>query len=269
MSRKIFFADLDGTLLNDQKEITPLTRAALDDFAAAGNYLVINTGRALDSAKMIREEYDLHYPHMFLAGCMGAEIYSCDEQKVVFRQGVDLGDVGTIAQMAKRLGVYLQTYTDTHIISPGACEQQAFYCRAVHTPVLFFPDIRDGLTEDPPKLIAIELEDREKLEGLKEEIAETFGEKYRMLYSNPRFLEVFSSRVNKGTAVIQICSYLDIPVKDTISAGDQENDIDMIVEAGTGIGMCNGIPKVRECADIVTEADNNHDGLAPILRSLT
>ena len=268
MSRKIFFADLDGTLLNDKKEITPKTRAALDDFVAAGNYFVVNTGRALDSAKAVREQYDLYYPHMFLAGCMGAEIYSCDEQRVVFRQGVDLADVRTIAQMAIRRNIYLQTYTDTHIISPGEHPSLEYYCRAVHTPVLIFPDIREGLTEDPPKLIAVELEDYTKLQGLREEITEAFGEKYRMLRSNPRFLEVFSAKVNKGTAIAQICSYLDIPVEDSISAGDEENDIDMIKAAGVGIGMCNGIQAVRDCADIITETDNNNDGLAPILRRL-
>ena len=54
--KKIFFADLDGSLLNSEKKITPATKQALDAFMAAGNYFVICTGRAIESAAAVKKD---------------------------------------------------------------------------------------------------------------------------------------------------------------------------------------------------------------------
>ena len=57
-------------------------------------------------------------------------------------------------------------------------------------------------------------------------------------------------------------------MENTLAAGDEENDISMIEEAGVGIAMINGTDRIKELADIVTEEDNTRDGLAEVLNRL-
>lgn len=59
MNRKILFTDLDGTLLNDKKEITPENQAAIDDALEKSHVVVISTGRPLASARIQAERLGL------------------------------------------------------------------------------------------------------------------------------------------------------------------------------------------------------------------
>ena len=82
------------------------------------------------------------------------------------------------------------------------------------------------------------------------------------LFSNPMYLEVISNEAGKGNALKWLCNYLNIPISSSYAAGDQFNDVSMIEAAGTGIAMLNGDPAIFEFADVLSEFDNNHDGLS-------
>ena len=71
---KIFFFDLDGTLLNSKKEITPLTRNALKEFTKQGNHFCISTGRSLLSAKNIYKKLNLDLKGSYLIGFNSSQI---------------------------------------------------------------------------------------------------------------------------------------------------------------------------------------------------
>ena len=72
--------------------------------------------------------------------------------------------------------------------------------------------------------------------------------------------------MNKGIAVHKMAELLDCSIEDTIAIGDEANDIPMIREAGIGAAMCNGLAEAKDAADYVTEADNNHNGVAEVIR---
>jgi Cof subfamily protein (haloacid dehalogenase superfamily) len=264
-TKKIFFADLDGTLLNSQKIITPLTRKALDNFVAAGNYFAINTGRGLDSAKAVRNELGLDYNRMFLVAFNGAEIYDCDKAVDIYRTGLSLDLVPEIFTIAKKYGIHCQTYRDDAIITADNGEAMQFYNRVIHTPIVITDDFVKELPEEPCKILAIELHDLEALEAFKLEIMAQFGDRVNTIYSHPTYLEIIPIEAGKGTAIGKLCDILGIDVKDSISAGDEQNDISMIEAAGTGIAMANATDIVKASADIVTQLDNDHDGLAEYL----
>ena len=119
------------------------------------------------------------------------------------------------------------------------------------------------------KCIAIELEDKEKLEAFRTSLLPWAKEEgITMLYSNPYYLELFPSASGKGAAVKKLCEMLGINPLLSIAAGDAENDISMIQAAGMGIAMINGTDDVKNVATTITEFDNNHDGLAHTLVDL-
>ncbi|WP_026524024.1 HAD-IIB family hydrolase [Butyrivibrio sp. MB2005] len=104
-----------------------------------------------------------------------------------------------------------------------------------------------------------------KCDRFKAAVEELGGDRLTLLYSNPYYLEIFNSEAGKGSAVKRLADHLGISISDTIAAGDEENDISMIKAAGLGVAMQNAIDAVKKSADIITETDNDNDGLAPIL----
>ena len=131
--------------------------------------------------------------------------------------------------------------------------------------MLTVSDMASVMDEPPCKILGIDLYDHQKLDSFREAVIQRWGDVLTCIYSNPMYLEIINRDAGKGPAVTRICSYLHIPVENAMAAGDAENDISMLKAAGLGIAMCNGDPEVIRAADVVTAADNNHDGLVPFL----
>lgn len=262
---KIFFTDLDGTLLTTEKKITPATMEALEAWTAAGNKFTICTGRAIDSAKEVKESLGLNFPGTYLIGYNGGEIYDCENDKTVFRITLTMEQAALVAKVAKEHNIHCHTYTDSNIISPADDEELHYYRRAIHTPAIICENIISALDKPPCKLVAIELHDKEKMENFRKALMPLVEGELNLLYSNANYLEIFPASSGKGVGVEILCDYLNIPIFNALAAGDEANDISMIQTAGIGIAMKNATDAVKAVANVITKADNDHDGLAPIL----
>lgn len=262
---KIFFTDLDGTLLTSEKTVTTATRDALAAWTKAGNKFALCSGRALDSVKEVQETLALHYPNMYLIGSNGGEIYDCESSRFLSRVTVTKAQVSLIMRTAAECSVHCHTYTDTHIVSPAENEELRYYRRVIHTPVIITDDVTAALDREPCKCIAIELHDKAKLEHFRQTLlARTDGE-LQLVYSNDCYLEIISAASGKGSAVRSLCGLLGIPLQNALAAGDEANDISMLETAGLGIAMLNAKEEVKKAADVITDGDNDHDGLASVL----
>lgn len=271
-STRIFFADLDGTLLDSSKQISPLTMQVLEDWTEAGNFLVLQSGRALSNVRAVCAQLGLdRLQHVFCGGCNGAEMCSCDTGAVLFREGLPLDVVRRVMGLAAECGVYCQTYSGESIVVPKAAPETDYYRRFIKMPVIESADVTEKLTSEPGKCIAIATEDTQRLETLRKRLNSEMGQYVAAFYSNENYLEIVSVYAGKGLALRRLCRMLGIPAENSLAAGDSENDVSMIRAAGTGIAMCNGVakmPALAAAADLVTETDNDHDGLAPVLRNV-
>ena len=267
LNTKIFFADLDGTLLNKQKQITPLTYQTLKDWTDKGHKLVLCSGRALDSVIHVRETLGLgDFSNMYLIGYNGGEIYDCTTKTLLNRVALSYDVAKKCFEIAKKIGIHIQTFSDTHIITEKEDEELIFYKRAVHTPVIFANDFMPYLDKEPCKCLAISLHDKELMKTFSEAITKELAGQVTVMTSTPNYIEMFPISSGKGFSVKWLCNYLNIPLENALAAGDEMNDISMIEAAGVGIAMANGRDFVKEIADIVTETDHNNDGLVPILK---
>ena len=265
MKRKLFLSDLDSTLLTGEKVISPATYEALQHFAGRGGHFSICTGRSLPNALDLQKKLKVDFPGSFVVGFNGAEIYDSDNRKLIYRTAVPLEDVFEIIDMAWKADVHIQTYQDRYIVARDYDEAMVYYRTFVDSPVIITNHIRQEIHEMPCKLLAIELKDHEKIMSLKGALEERFGDHLTFMFSNPYYLEIIPKEASKGNALIQIRDYLGLSPEETMAAGDEENDISMIRAAGLGIAMINGTEAVRKAADVVTEKDNDHDGLVPFL----
>ncbi|MBP8968206.1 MAG: HAD family phosphatase [Lachnospiraceae bacterium] len=267
MSKKIFFSDMDGTLLTRDKKISEKTKKALDEFAAAGNHFAICTGRGLNNVIPVSKELGLNYKGMYFICYNGAEIYDVDAGKDIFRIGVPLKLIPGIFETAAEYGIHVHTYTSDSLVSPENGEEMQYYNRVIKRPVVVTDDIVAALPEDPCKVIAIELHDLEKLEKFRLAIMEKYSDTVTTVYSNPNYLEIFMKEAGKGSAVVRLAEHLNIPIENTIAAGDEQNDISMIEAAGLGVAMLNAVDAAKKAADLITEFDNDHDGLEAVLKA--
>lgn len=264
-AKKIFFFDLDGTLLTTGKQVLPKTMEALKKFTDAGNHFCINTGRAIDSAKAVAADLGLDFKGSFLCGSDGTEIYDVDRDEFIYKVGVPLKYVSLIFDLAKEYDVHVHAYTQTHIISKQDGECMNYYRRVIKTPLIVTDDVFKEIKEPPSKMLSVELHDHDKQERFRKALMEATKGELTTLYSNPYYLEIFPAEAGKGSVVKRLSEYLNIPIENTYAAGDEENDISMLEAAGCGIAMINAKDSVKKIADMVTTLDNDHDGLAEFI----
>ena len=83
MNTKILFSDLDGTLLNAKKEITPASKAAIEEMISKGHKFMMATGRPIQSALKLAESFGFIQPGFYISSYNGALIYDCYEKKTI------------------------------------------------------------------------------------------------------------------------------------------------------------------------------------------
>ena len=264
---KILFTDLDGTLLNNESMVSARTKAFLDGFTHAGNKLVLSSGRPLGSVLEVKEQAGLNYPGVLIIASNGAQIYDCDNRCSLIEKRMPLSYVSYLQAQAKAHDLHIQTYTDDAVVCDAEDEEIIFYRRKVHQPLLLADDYTSVLTKGPLKMLAIDLYDHSRLDAFCEAIADWAADKIQCMFSNDYYLEMFVNDAGKGNAVRYVCDYFHVPLSDTYAAGDAANDISMIEAAGCGIAMKNADIKVKKAADVITEYDNDSDGLALFMQS--
>ncbi len=267
MGKKLILLDLDGTALNDQKQLTDGNREAINAALAAGHKVVVTTGRPFRSARAQAERYGLAERGNFIVSYNGGKIYDIAKEEFIFQSGISLKTVRETFAKAAEMGVHIQTYRNEKVlVDPRNVDEELLnYCKKIEMEYEVVPDIAD-LDEEPSKMHSSMLRNAEKLIPFRDWINETFTGEIHSFLSSPIYLEIVPCGVDKGLAVHKMAEVLDWPIEDIIAVGDQANDVPMIREAGIGAAMINGIDEIKAAADYITTADNNHDGVAEVIR---
>lgn len=257
----ILFTDMDGTLLLSDSTVSPRMQEALHRMTAAGHKLVLSSGRPLDSMLEVASHAGLLYPGTLIIAQNGALVFDYDAKTPLLERRVPLPVCREIIAAARARSLHIQSYTETHILSEQDSPEVQYYRRRIHLPLCLVEDLADALHKEPYKLLSISLDRRSVIEDLQQEIAVRFGDLVTPMFSNDYYLEFFHQKAGKGNAVRFVCDYFGVPLSHAIAAGDAQNDLSMLAAAGTGVAMANAAPVVKEQADFITQADNDHDGL--------
>ena len=288
--------DLDGTLLNHNADISPRTRAALAEAQQRGVVIVPATGRPLASlppvvAKLPGIRYAItsngaavwdlgsdpmsavysRYAnaaehHTTEPVCLVRQLFPVEKAREVFgmfceyegelsvfSDGLCIKTPEGIARLQARTGHYLstearQTLGDGRFtVIRGIESWMARHAHAIEKLCMFFDDV-------PTAQAA--LARFQALDGVE------------VVQGSPDNVEVTAAGVDKGEALLALADRLGIPRAATLAVGDSENDRAMLQKAGVAAVMANGMPEVKAMADLVSEADCDHDGVAEILEKL-
>lgn len=265
---KILFTDLDGTLLNDSKQVSDEDLRAINELIDAGHRFVIATGRPLYSAKIVAKELGLFQDGIYILASNGGVIYDCGADRIINAETLDLETVDILFKAAGAEGLSIHTYTDDYVVSVRSTEEIRRYTTTIKMPHKLLARIPEDLPGRPPKLIVMSIKEgsRKILEDFEKRHAALVFGRAMSVFSNDCLLEYLPPNVSKGNGLVRLCDLLGIPVEQSVAAGDEANDIPMIEAAGVGAVMKNGTDEARSYADYVTSRTNNESGVSEIIR---
>ena len=263
---KLLFLDLDGTLLNSQKEISEGDMAAIDKAIAAGHKVIINSGRPLHSIMVLAKKFGFIRKGFLISAFNGGLIYDPITKKRLKDDYLSEDIARHLLDEAEKMGIHAHTYTDDHVVSERDSKELRFYADRIHMPPMVVEDFATVTNGKAPKVILISLDGKEKLEEYRSHMdAFTKENNLYCTFSDARLLEYANPLANKGEAVRFLCKLLDVDIKDSVAAGDEENDLPMIEAAGVGVCMKNGVEACKKMADYITECTNDECGIREII----
>lgn len=265
INRKILFSDLDGTLLNAKKEITPASKAAIEEMISKGHKFMMATGRPIQSAIKLAESFGFVQPGFYISSYNGALIYDCYEKKTIQKLPIPYEHVRYLFDKAHSFHLHCHTYSRTHILSERDTEELELYKNHIQMPALVVPDVINSLEEEPIKIIVMNLKDQGKLVDFQKHMTDWAEKKMNSVFSQPILLEYGSYLASKGNSLKFMCQYFQIPIENSVAVGDEQNDISMLQAAGIGVVMKNGSDTAKKYAHYITEKDNNQDGIQEVI----
>ena len=271
MEKYAIFLDLDGTLLNSKKELTRRNYDALARAAERGAYIVPTTGRIYMG--MPYEIRSLPFVR-YTVNVNGAEVYDAAEKRVLHAEEIEPGRAQEIFDILKTFDGLYDCYAEGRGYMPRDCYERIddyifdpLYNRMVHElrePVDDFSGFIAGRFKSVQKIQIFFCDMAERARAF-EILTRTLTD-CAVTSSVPTNIEINSARANKGEALLFLCSYLGVPVKNAVAFGDGINDLSMLRSAGTGVAMANADADIKAAADAVT-ASCDEDGVAAFLEA--
>ena len=256
--------DIDGTLVNDNKNISDKNIAALKKASDMGIRLALVSGRYPAGVRHIEEQLGIR---CLKAAIAGAYIFEGD--KCLYSQYISRETAYRVYDIAKKEG--------------GDCwffSGENWYVTAmnkwVRAEMLYVAASPDVVTIDELDSIILNRNaviNKALVTGDPDAVRKIYGILSSMElnaqlgFSSDTYLEVIPKGVDKGTALEKLCEIYDIPLENTVAFGDEELDIPLIEKAGMGIAMGNAVKELKDKADYIT-ISNNEAGIAYALYDL-
>ena len=271
MDIKIIASDLDGTLLNNNSQLSDYTRAVLRSYAEKGTKIVFATGRAFDTVP--KSVTDFAFAHYIICS-NGAGVYDLKHKKLLKSCVINKDSARKLTDYAlkNKLGLELivggkahgEKYYFEHPEEFGFDKRSRDYLFSTRKRI---KDFNAFLSENIKKIESIDFV--LKNPEMKEEIKAVFGDDKNLYITSSHFriVEFSSPESGKEKALKYILSVENLSKNEMIAFGNAENDIGMIELASLGVASADSPEKVKEKADAVCGGCND-DGVAEFLESL-
>ncbi len=263
MKYKMIVLDLDGTLTNRDKVITPRTLKALMEAQKRGKKVVLASGRPTYGVMPLAEQLELEKYGGFILSFNGGIIMDCSTREIVFQKKLPVESNRRIIELAKEEGVDILTYQDSWIITNNPDNQYAKIESSInHLKLRKIENFAEYVNFSVPKFIM--LDDGDYLATVEGKVKASLGKNFSVYRSEPFFLEILPKGIDKAQSLDQLLHALGMDREEMIACGDGYNDLSMIQFAGFGVAMANAVLPVRNAADYVT-LSNNDDGVAQVV----
>lgn len=259
---KLVVLDMDGTLLNSQREITSRVRAAITAAQRQGVHVVLASGRALEGMLSTLKELGLDGDQDYVLTHNASLMMKC-ACKTVLRSKVLRGkDSVELYELAKKLGVHTHAHTAKQGLITPANNKYSNVEAAINNITVNEVDF-ETLDPDEEILKVMFIDEQETLTAAIQKLPESLHAKYAIAQSTPNFLEFMHKDSGKGMGVAALAAHLGLTAEQVICVGDAGNDLEMIKYAGLGVAMGNATDQIKAAANYITSS-NDADGVAHV-----
>lgn len=253
---RLLALDLDGTAVDDRGRLGEKTKAALLRARRAGHVVGFVTGRR-DIDMVPLADPDRYADYLVLNN--GGKIVRTADGAVLQNILTEEADSKKLIEfcLAKNylLHVICGMYWGVNKMTPGTVD----YAHELGMEPVMYHAVRDLPGTAVEGFMATAEGDRVGAYIDREHLALDY------VQSEPTCIDIMKTGISKWGGTNTLCRMLGISAADVISAGNYNNDIDLLKNAGVGVAVRNALDCVKAAADYVTEADNNHDAVAEIV----
>ena len=259
---KLLALDMDGTVLNSEKKISPKTLEGINRLLSDGVHVVVASGRCLVELSDYKEEFkNMRYSILTSGGL----IYDFVKQQPLSVHAVPFEDCLKIIEIGEEENamVHLLTVRDS-IAKPQDIANMADFGMGIYFDMfdricVKCDDLKSYAIEHKKDIMKVNLYHRSK-ESRDRNVDKLKNKNLQLVFAESFNLEASPLNVTKASGLIELCKILNIDIADTVAIGDAPNDVEILKTAGCGVAMGNALDEVKNIANFVTD-DNDHDGV--------
>ena len=257
---KMLVFDLDGTLLDNNRNMIPENIDYLNKLKNDGYVVVIATGRTIPSAYKRLNNIDCVN---YIISDTGSKIYDLDKKEIIYSK--------TISKKLTldMLDLYNDNFRYVDICSEGEYYKYSLF---LEKSTNLYKD-KNQLLEDISEIdhIAMSFKNNDYTYGMYKYITSNYENLECIImqdsFENSKTLEILPKGVSKYNSINELAKHLNISNDEIIAFGDGLNDIEMIEKCGIGVAMANALDEVKEKANYVTRKNNEELGVIDFLNA--
>ena len=261
---KMLALDLDGTLTNSEKIITPRTKAALFAAMDKGVTVVLASGRPTVGIRPVAQQLELEKRGGCILAYNGGKIVDCKTGETLYQKQFPADVIPEMCAFAAEQDVALLSYNTEGVVTERPEDVWLLREAAINRiPAIRVENLAQYLDYPISKmLIAL---DPARIDAVEQAAKKRFAGKIDVFRSCDFFIELVPLGVAKDQSLAALLQGRGLTAENLMAVGDGMNDLSMIRYAGIGVAMANADPNVKAGANHITRADNDHDGVAEVV----
>lgn len=266
---KIVFIDIDGTLVNDEKQIPKENIETIKKLKTKGIEVVLASGRPYHN---IEKYSNIAGAMPYIIGSNGGVVVNYKEDKLLYNANIDKPLALEILKFVKVNNLFTAITLSGNLVLES---EMYSLTKENRDELIVVNSLEEYLKNTNESIIKFSImsDNKEDLEIAREKLINKFNititnadtfvipNKYRKAGKNPYIMDIMKEYVNKGEAIKKLCKYLNLNTQEAIIFGDGLNDIEMFELDAYKVAMKNAKDKIKEMADFVT-ISNNEAGVA-------
>lgn len=267
---RMVVTDLDGTLLNSQKQVSDANAKAIYKLKDQNITFVMATGRS----DVMTKAYTKQLKNAdIVIGCDGAVIRNIRTGEILYENHLSSETCHKTFEICKKYGLKYYVFAKDELVSDDPQNERFLIHQKFNQtveedeeiPMRIVDDLNEYVKEHIIYKIVVSHNDKNYLDKVAEVVKkETDADAIR---SGKKVLAVKAMGVSKAEAIKKLAQKLGIWIKDIIAFGDEVNDIEMLTLVGLGIAMENADDVVKEAADQIA-GSNDQDGVGKELEKI-
>lgn len=267
MKYKLLVLDVDGTLLNDAKEITKRTLSALLKIQQMGVRVVLASGRPSYGLMKVAKTLELGNYGGFILSYNGCQIINAQNGEILFERRINPEMLPYLEKKARKNGFALFTYHDNLILTNNSDDEHVLDEAELNDLVVIEEEKFSTAIDFAPCKCMLVSDDEAALVALEEHWKKRLSGVLDVFRSEPFFLEVVPCSVDKANTLGALLEHLGVKREEVMAIGDGTCDVAMLQLAGMGVAMGQAPDSVKACADYIT-ASNEEDGVAAAVEKM-